>query len=435
MSSAVYDPVSTRDAFGEILLKKARENDDLYFVAADTMSVGGKQLHSQLPNRAINVGIAEQNMALVAAGMASCGAKVVVASYAAFCSMRMTVQLRSFICYPDLDVKVVAGLGGLSGGQEGVTHQGIEDVGVLRSIPNLTIIEAADAASTRVIADVLLDHVGPAYLRLGRDPFHTVFDETYQFAIGRANVMEDAGDETGRGPAARPGSGCPARRDADHQAPGRGRGHRRCSQNAAPADRRGSFGDRRARQRGVGSRCRLREHNRSRREDRYRRRVHRNRRSRGTSRQVQLVCSAHRRHGRARVGPLIWPWVRVRLPAVTPKRLTLAGRPVNATPHSRKRRRASRPSPRAGGGGRAPGGAPHPPAPRGKRGARNRRYRSFDRPRLCGRTMLIKWTLDRQRRPLPALGAAAARSDWKPSSGSCSRPHEWMWWIWHSGSG
>ena len=88
-------------------------------------------------------------MALMGAGMAASGAKVFVATYATFASMRICEQIRTFICYPNLDVKIVAGLSGLSGGQEGVTHQGIEDVGVLRSIPNLVIVEPADAASQK----------------------------------------------------------------------------------------------------------------------------------------------------------------------------------------------------------------------------------------------------------------------------------------------
>jgi transketolase len=175
--SVIFDPVSTRVAFGEALIKMADEYPELMYVAADTLkSVGGTPFHEKYPTRALNIGIAEQNMALMASGMASCGAKVFIASYAVFSSARICEQVRTFICYPNLDVKIVAGLGGLSGGQEGVTHQGIEDIGILRSIPNLVIVEAADAASTRVITEAITHHKGPVYLRLGRNASSSVQD-------------------------------------------------------------------------------------------------------------------------------------------------------------------------------------------------------------------------------------------------------------------
>ena len=188
------DKISTRDAFGNALLRMADKYEDLMYVAADTMkSVGGGPMHEKYPDRAINVGIAEQNMALMGAGMAASGAKVVVASYAVFSSMRIAEQIRTFMCYPGLDVKIVAGLGGMSGGEEGVTHQGTEDVGVLRSIPNLSIVEVADAASAEVITEAVIEYKGPVYLRLGRGACTKVFDDGYRFEMGKANVMEGGG--------------------------------------------------------------------------------------------------------------------------------------------------------------------------------------------------------------------------------------------------
>ena len=134
-------------------------------------------------------------MALMGAGMAASGAKVFIATYAAFASMRICEQVRTFICYPNLDVKIIAGLGGLSGGQEGVTHQGIEDVGVLRSIPNLVIVEPADAASTEVITEAITKYKGPVYMRIGRNASPKVFDSDYRFEIGKANVLCDRGND------------------------------------------------------------------------------------------------------------------------------------------------------------------------------------------------------------------------------------------------
>jgi len=196
MKDVVYDKVSTRVAFGEALLKQADKNEKIMYLAADTLkSVGGAPLHGKYPKRALNVGIAEQNMALMGAGMAACGAKVFIATYAVFAAMRITEQVRTFTCYPNLDVKIIAGLGGLSGGQEGVTHQGTEDIGALRSIPGLVIVEAADAASVDPIVEAITEYTGPVYLRLGRDPLPAVFDSGYTFQIGKANIMKDSGKD------------------------------------------------------------------------------------------------------------------------------------------------------------------------------------------------------------------------------------------------
>lgn len=195
--AVVFDEKSTRVAFGDALLRMADEDPTIMYVAADTLkSVGGAQIHAKYPERAINVGISEQNMALMAAGMAASGAKAFAATYATFASMRIAEQIRTFICYPDLDVKIVAGLGGLSGGQEGVTHQGIEDVGVLRSIANLVIVEPADAESTEVITEAITKYKGPVYMRLGRANFRKVYEKgTYKFEIGKANMLVNKGTD------------------------------------------------------------------------------------------------------------------------------------------------------------------------------------------------------------------------------------------------
>ena len=190
--SVIYDNISTHDAFGLALLKAAEKYDNLYCIAADTSkSMGFAPLEKVHPDMVRNVGITEQNMALAGAGAASCGAKAVVATYAPFASMRMCEQVRTFMAYPNLDVKVISGLGGLSGNIEGVTHQGLEDVGIMRSISNMVVVVPADAASTQVAAEKILEYEGPVYFRIGRGPVPTVFDETYTFEIGKANVMKE----------------------------------------------------------------------------------------------------------------------------------------------------------------------------------------------------------------------------------------------------
>ena len=193
--NVIYDKISTRDAFGKIIAEMAKDNEHIMYLSADTMSVGGTQIHEQFPERALNVGIAEQNMALMGAGMASCGAKVFIASFAVFASMRMCEQVRTFIAYPNLDVKIIAGMGGLSGGEEGVTHQGTEDVSVMRSIPNMVVAVPADASSTEIISKEVINYVGPVYLRLGKIPSPKVFGENYKFSIGKANIIKAEGND------------------------------------------------------------------------------------------------------------------------------------------------------------------------------------------------------------------------------------------------
>lgn len=194
--AVIYDKISTRDAFGLALVEKARENDKLFAVGADTTkSMGCKPMMAEFPDRVLNNGIAEQNMALIGAGIAAAGGKAVIATYAPFASMRIAEQVRTFICYPNLDVKVVSGLAGLSGNIEGVTHQGLEDVGIMRSMANMIIAVPADAASCVVISKAILDYVGPAYLRIGRGPVEKVFDDDYKFEIGKANLLDDAGKD------------------------------------------------------------------------------------------------------------------------------------------------------------------------------------------------------------------------------------------------
>jgi len=194
--SVIYDPISTRDAFGIALLEEARKNDKIFAIGADTTkSMGFKPMMKEFPDRVINIGIAEQTMALAGVGAASCGAKAVIATYAPFASMRICEQIRTFMCYPDLDVKIISGLSGLSGNIEGVTHQGLEDIGVLRSISNLVIAVPADAASTQVMAKAILNYEGPVYFRIGRGPVETVFDSSYEFTIGKANLLKDEGKD------------------------------------------------------------------------------------------------------------------------------------------------------------------------------------------------------------------------------------------------
>jgi transketolase len=192
----VMDEISTRQAFGVGLLQIAEADPNVIAIGADTTkSIGMGPMEKKYPERVFNIGIAEQNMMAVAAGMAATGMKVYAASYAPFTCMRSCEQVRTFIAYPNLNVKIVGGMGGLSGGIEGVTHQGLEDIGIMRTIPNMKVLVPADATATVAITAAIAKEDSPVYLRLGKGPVLKVFGEDYQFQMGKANVLSDEGND------------------------------------------------------------------------------------------------------------------------------------------------------------------------------------------------------------------------------------------------
>lgn len=192
-----YDEITIRNAFGEAAYEYAKENENAFFICPDTLkSLGLTRVEEEYPDRCYNVGICEQNAMLMGCGIASCGGKAFVGTYAPFASMRMLEQIRTFGAYTDLDVKVVSCMSGLSGANEGVTHQGLEDISLLRAIANMVVAVPADAASARVITKKIAEHIGPTYLRIAKLNCPTVFDENYKFEIGKANVMKEGGDAT-----------------------------------------------------------------------------------------------------------------------------------------------------------------------------------------------------------------------------------------------
>lgn len=189
---------STRLAFGEALLELAKEGVDVIAVAADTSkSMELELLKQDYPMRTFDCGIAEQDMIMISAGFASTGKTVFATSYSAFTSMRSLEQLRTFVCYPNFNVKVVAGLGGFSAGIEGVTHMALEDIGIVRCIPNLAVFCPSDYYSTKKIIKFLGLNEIPSYVRIGRDSSPVLFDENYKFEFGKAKIIIDNGNDVG----------------------------------------------------------------------------------------------------------------------------------------------------------------------------------------------------------------------------------------------
>ncbi|MCD7886467.1 MAG: transketolase family protein [Clostridiales bacterium] len=193
MSETVKLP--TRDGFGDEIVALGKENPDILVVDVDIgKSCKTGAFRQQLPKQHLNVGIAEQNGAGVAAGLASCGKIPFVVTYAAFGSMRMCEMIRQEICYPKLNVKIACSHGGVTPANDGASHQAIEDMGILRTIPNMTVVMPADYWSARKLVRAAAELNGPVYLRFTRDAIPVIYDESAEFTIGKAHQIQDGKD-------------------------------------------------------------------------------------------------------------------------------------------------------------------------------------------------------------------------------------------------
>ncbi|MEM1504078.1 transketolase C-terminal domain-containing protein [Domibacillus sp. 8LH] len=192
---AVMTKKATREAFGDEIVKLGKENKNIYVVDIDIgKSCKTGEFIKQLPNQHVNVGIAEQNGAGLAAGLATTGKIPFVSTYAVFGSLRMAEQIRQEVCYPNLNVKIACSHGGLTPGNDGGSHQAIEDMGVLRSFPNMTVIMGSDYYSTRKLIEQAANTYGPMYLRFTRDAVPVIYDENEEFIIGKAKKLKNGKD-------------------------------------------------------------------------------------------------------------------------------------------------------------------------------------------------------------------------------------------------
>lgn len=187
----------TRDAFGDELMALGATMDNLYVVDADvSKSMRTQPFHEKYPEKSVNVGIAEQSAAGVAAGLATLGKLPFISTYAVFGSMRMVEQIRQSVCYTNLNVKIACSHGGLTPANDGGSHQGIEDMGIYRTIPNMTVIMGADYNSTRVLIRKMAEHYGPTYIRFTRDAIPGIYDEDPELEIGKAYQLKQGKDVT-----------------------------------------------------------------------------------------------------------------------------------------------------------------------------------------------------------------------------------------------
>lgn len=185
---------ATRAAYGEMLVELADKYPELVVLDADlagaTMTKGFAQA---CPDRFFDMGIAEANMIGVAAGLAACGKKPFANSFAMFTAGRAYEQVRNSVAYPGLNVKCVGSHGGISVGEDGATHQCIEDLALMSAIPGMLVLNPCDAHEMRQAVQALIEYKGPAYLRLGRMAVETVTDSVpgYKFELGRAAALRE----------------------------------------------------------------------------------------------------------------------------------------------------------------------------------------------------------------------------------------------------
>lgn len=190
--------IATREAYGKTLAKLANENKNIVVLDADlSKSTKTAEFKSVCPERHLNMGIAEANMMAVAGGLASCGKIPFASTFAMFAAGRAFEQIRNTICYPKLNVKVCATHAGISVGEDGASHQPIEDIALMRSIPNMTVISPSDAIETEAVIRAITEYDGPCYVRLGRLAVPVINDNPeYKFELGKAVTLREGNDAT-----------------------------------------------------------------------------------------------------------------------------------------------------------------------------------------------------------------------------------------------
>jgi transketolase subunit B (EC 2.2.1.1) len=190
--------ISNKEVIGNILLKEAEVDKDIIVLASDSRgSASTSNFAEKYPKQFVEVGIAEQNLVGIAAGLASVGKKPFITSPACFLTMRSIEQVKLDVAYSRMNVKIVGISGGVSYGALGMSHHSLQDIAVMRAIPGISIIIPADRYETEKMMSSLLDYEGPVYVRVGRNPVEDVYsDLNYNYEIGKAVVMRQGNDIT-----------------------------------------------------------------------------------------------------------------------------------------------------------------------------------------------------------------------------------------------
>lgn len=189
------EKIATRDAYGKALAKLGAVNPKVVVLDADlSKSTKTADFYKVFPERFINVGIAEQNLIGISAGLATAGMIPFASTFAMFATGRAYEIIRNSVCYPQLNVKICASHAGLTVGEDGGSHQSIEDIALMRVIPHMTVIVPADSVETEQAVFAVAEMKGPVYMRLGRPAVPVLFGEDYKFEIGKAVTMREGKD-------------------------------------------------------------------------------------------------------------------------------------------------------------------------------------------------------------------------------------------------
>lgn len=190
--------IATRDAYGQALIELGKQNENVVVLDADlSKSTKTHGFGVEFPNRFINVGIAEQNLIGMAAGLSTTGKIPFASTFAMFATGRAFEIIRNSVGYPKLNVKICATHSGITVGEDGASHQALEDISCMRTIPNMTVIVPADGVETKAAIHAIAKMNGPAYIRLGRLAVPTINDEaTYEFEIGKGVTLKEGNDVT-----------------------------------------------------------------------------------------------------------------------------------------------------------------------------------------------------------------------------------------------
>ena len=189
--------IATREAYGKALVKLGKINDDVVVLDADlSKSTKTNDFCKAYPNRFFNMGIAEQNLVGAACGFAAAGKIPFASTFAMFATGRAFEVIRNSACYPKLNVKICATHAGITVGEDGGSHQSVEDISLMRSIPNMTVLVPADGVEAEKMIFAAAEFNGPMYVRLGRSAVPTLFDEDYNFEIGKGAVLKEGNDAT-----------------------------------------------------------------------------------------------------------------------------------------------------------------------------------------------------------------------------------------------
>lgn len=189
--------LATREAYGRALVELGAQNQDIVVLDADlSKSTKTADFAKTYPERFINVGIAEQNLLGVSAGLSRYGKVPFASTFAVFATGRAFEVIRNSICYPKANVKIAATHAGITVGEDGGTHQSIEDIAIMNSLPNMTVLVPADAKETNEVIKFAAKHIGPVYIRLGRLNAEDIFDDSYKFEYGKGVIINEGNDAT-----------------------------------------------------------------------------------------------------------------------------------------------------------------------------------------------------------------------------------------------